>query len=83
MVGMIAPMFGGFLQAGAYTGMDGVHGLSGWRCTLSFCSHGQKLTVILGEISGLFIIDGIITVPIALVGFLIMPGIYQTRLGAS
>ncbi|KAF9074172.1 major facilitator superfamily domain-containing protein, partial [Rhodocollybia butyracea] len=49
----IGPMFSGFLQTAAYDGLNGVHGLSGWKW--------------------LFIIDGIITVPIALLGFLIMP----------
>ncbi|PSR71254.1 hypothetical protein PHLCEN_2v12908 [Hermanssonia centrifuga] len=49
----IGPMFSGFLQTGAYNGLNGVHGLAGWRW--------------------LFIIDGIITIPIALLGFMIMP----------
>ncbi|KAK0205081.1 MFS general substrate transporter [Desarmillaria ectypa] len=49
----IGPMFSGFLQTAAYNGLNGVHGLAGWRW--------------------LFIIDGIITVPIALLGYLIMP----------
>lgn len=49
----IGPMFSGFLQTGAYNGLNGVHGLAGWRW--------------------LFIIDGIITIPIALLGFIIMP----------
>ncbi|KAF5378047.1 hypothetical protein D9757_011514 [Collybiopsis confluens] len=49
----IGPMFSGFLQTAAYNGLNGVHGLSGWKW--------------------LFIVDGIITIPIALLGFLIMP----------
>ncbi|OSX57572.1 hypothetical protein POSPLADRAFT_1185553 [Postia placenta MAD-698-R-SB12] len=49
----LGPMFSGFLQAGAYDGLNGRFGLAGWRW--------------------LFIIDGIITVPIAILGFLIMP----------
>ncbi|KAI0760983.1 MFS general substrate transporter [Trametes elegans] len=49
----LGPMFSGFLQTGAYNGLNGVHGLAGWKW--------------------LFIIDGIITIPIALLGFLIMP----------
>ncbi|KAJ3784988.1 MFS general substrate transporter [Lentinula aff. detonsa] len=49
----IGPMFSGFLQTAAYDGLNGVHGLAGWKW--------------------LFIIDGIITIPIALLGFLIMP----------
>ncbi|KAF8903224.1 MFS general substrate transporter [Mucidula mucida] len=49
----IGPMFSGFLQTGAYNGLNGVHGLAGWKW--------------------LFIIDGVITIPIALLGYLIMP----------
>jgi len=51
--GAVGPMFSGFLQTAAYNGLNGVHGLAGWKW--------------------LFIIDGIITIPIALLGFLIMP----------
>lgn len=47
-------MFGGYLQAAAYTNLNGVNGMSGWRW--------------------LFIIDGCISLPIALVGFVIFPG---------
>ena len=33
-------MFSGFLQAGAYTGLNGVHGLAGWRCISNqSCQH--------------------------------------------
>lgn len=49
----IGPMFSGFLQAGAYAGLNNKGGLAGWRW--------------------LFIIDGIITIPIAILGFIIMP----------
>ncbi|ETW80152.1 major facilitator superfamily, partial [Heterobasidion irregulare TC 32-1] len=54
----VGPMVSGFLQAGAYKGLNGVHRLAGWRW--------------------LFIIDGIITIPIALLGFLIMPDLPTT-----
>ncbi|KAH9885787.1 MFS general substrate transporter [Cubamyces lactineus] len=54
----LGPMFSGFLQTGAYNGLNGVHGLAGWKW--------------------LFIIDGIITIPIALLGFLIMPDLPTT-----
>lgn len=47
-------MISGFLQAGAYNGLNGQYGLPGWKW--------------------LFIIDGVITVPIAILGFFIMPG---------
>ncbi|KAI0819272.1 MFS general substrate transporter [Trametes gibbosa] len=49
----LGPMFSGFLQTGAYNGLNGVHGLAGWKW--------------------LFIIDGVITIPIALLGYIIMP----------
>lgn len=45
---------GGYLQAAAYTNLNGVHGMAGWRW--------------------LFIIDGCISLPIALIGFIIFPG---------
>ncbi|KAL4876804.1 major facilitator superfamily domain-containing protein [Aspergillus karnatakaensis] len=48
-------MFAGYLQAAAYTNLNGVHGLSGWRW--------------------LFIIDAIITLGIAVIGFIIFPDI--------
>ncbi|RPD59697.1 MFS general substrate transporter [Lentinus tigrinus ALCF2SS1-6] len=54
----LGPMFSGFLQTGAYNGLNGVHGLAGWKW--------------------LFIIDGIITIPIALLGFVIMPDLPST-----
>ncbi|KAK9377983.1 major facilitator superfamily domain-containing protein [Kockiozyma suomiensis] len=45
----IASMFSGYIQAGVYSSMNGLGGLSGWRW--------------------LFIIDGIIGIPIALLGY--------------
>ncbi|CZR66881.1 related to transporter protein [Phialocephala subalpina] len=51
----LGTMFSGYLQAAAYTNLNGVGGLSGWRW--------------------LFIIDGIITIPIAFIGFTVFPGI--------
>nr|XP_019013959.1 pantothenate transporter [Kwoniella pini CBS 10737]OCF52740.1 pantothenate transporter [Kwoniella pini CBS 10737] len=53
LAGSIGSMFSGFLQAAAYTQLNGVHGLAGWRW--------------------LFIIDAIITLPIALLGFVFFP----------
>ncbi|EXJ88504.1 hypothetical protein A1O1_05434 [Capronia coronata CBS 617.96] len=55
----LGQMFSGYLQAAAYTNLDGVHGMAGWRW--------------------LFIIDGVITIPIAVLGFLVWPGIPQSR----
>ncbi|KIY50682.1 MFS general substrate transporter [Fistulina hepatica ATCC 64428] len=51
----IGPMFSGFLQTGAYDGLNGVGGLAGWQW--------------------LFIIDGIITIPIGILGFIVMPNL--------
>lgn len=53
LAGSVGTMFSGFLQAAAYTNLDGVHGYAGWRW--------------------LFIIDGIITLPLALAGFIFFP----------
>ncbi|KAL1410518.1 hypothetical protein Q8F55_004531 [Vanrija albida] len=55
LAGSMGQMFSGFLQAAAYTNLNGVHGLAGWRW--------------------LFIIDAIITLPIALFGFFFLPGL--------
>ncbi|KAK9467658.1 major facilitator superfamily domain-containing protein [Lipomyces arxii] len=49
----LANMFSGYIQAGVYTSLNGVHGLAGWRW--------------------LFIIDGIISVPVAAYGFIALP----------
>lgn len=51
----LGTMFAGYLQAAAYTNLNGVHGLSGWRW--------------------LFIVDAIITFPIAFLGFLVFPDV--------
>lgn len=51
--GLAGTMFGGFIQTGIYTNLNGRSGLAGWRW--------------------LFIIDGLITLPIALYGFLLFP----------
>lgn len=57
LAGSIGQLFSGFLQAAAYTNLNGVSGLAGWRW--------------------LFIIDGIITLPLALAGFLFFPNLPQ------
>ncbi|KIX03041.1 uncharacterized protein Z518_06591 [Rhinocladiella mackenziei CBS 650.93] len=51
--GLAGTMFGGFIQTGIYSSMNGLSGLAGWRW--------------------LFIIDGIITLPVAVYGFLLFP----------
>ncbi|KAM5349686.1 hypothetical protein ACJ41O_006191 [Fusarium nematophilum] len=57
LAGSIGGMFSGFLQAAAYTNLNGVHGRAGWRW--------------------LFIIDGIITIPLALAGYIFFPNLPQ------
>lgn len=59
LAGSVGTMFSGFLQAAAYTNLDGVHGYAGWRW--------------------LFIIDGIITLPLALLGFIFFPNDPQDK----
>ncbi|KAB8293781.1 hypothetical protein EYC80_009266 [Monilinia laxa] len=51
--GLAGSMFGGFIQTGIHSSLDGTKGMSGWRW--------------------LFIIDGLITLPIALYGLLLFP----------
>ncbi|KAE8151058.1 major facilitator superfamily domain-containing protein [Aspergillus avenaceus] len=51
--GLAGTMFGGFIQTGIHSSLDGARGLSGWRW--------------------LFIIDGLITIPIALYGLFLFP----------
>ncbi|GKT92093.1 major facilitator superfamily transporter [Colletotrichum tofieldiae] len=51
--GLAGTFFGGFIQTGIHSSMNGLHGLSGWRW--------------------LFIIDGLMTIPVALYGFLCFP----------
>lgn len=53
LAGSIGQMFSGILQSAAYTHLNGVNGLSGWRW--------------------LFIIDAIITLPIAIAGYFFFP----------
>jgi len=49
----LASVFSGYLQAGAYTGLDGVHGKQGWQW--------------------LFIVCGVISLPIAFLGYFFLP----------
>ncbi|KAE9990128.1 hypothetical protein EG327_001816 [Venturia inaequalis] len=57
LAGTVGSMFSGFLQAAAYTNLNGVHGHAGWRW--------------------LFIIDGIITLPLAVLGYVFFPNLPQ------
>ncbi|KXH62541.1 hypothetical protein CNYM01_01752 [Colletotrichum nymphaeae SA-01] len=51
--GLAGGMFGGFLQSGIHSSMNGLHGLPGWKW--------------------LFIISGIITLPVAVYGYFFFP----------
>ncbi|TEA14962.1 Pantothenate transporter liz1 [Colletotrichum sidae] len=51
--GLAGTFFGGFIQTGIHSSMDGLHGLSGWRW--------------------LFVVDGLMTVPVAVYGFVCFP----------
>ncbi|SPO03169.1 related to permease of the major facilitator superfamily [Cephalotrichum gorgonifer] len=55
----LGTMFAGYIQAGAYTNLNGVSGMSGWRW--------------------LFIIDGIITLGIAFIGYVVFPDVPSRR----
>ncbi|OAL50436.1 MFS general substrate transporter [Pyrenochaeta sp. DS3sAY3a] len=54
----LAGMFSGYLQAGAYKGLDGVYGRQGWQW--------------------LFIVCGIISLPIAFLGYFFIPDFPET-----
>lgn len=58
LAGAMGTLFSGFLQAAAYTNLDGVAGHAGWRW--------------------LFIVDGIITLPLAVAGFFFFPNLPQS-----
>ncbi|ODN98049.1 hypothetical protein I350_07691 [Cryptococcus amylolentus CBS 6273] len=51
----LGTLFSSILQAAAYTNLDGVHGIAGWRW--------------------LFIIDAVITLPIAVMGLVFLPAV--------
>jgi len=57
LAGAIGQLFSGFLQAAAYTNLDGVSGRAGWKW--------------------LFVVDGIITLPLAAAGYLFFPNLPQ------
>ncbi|OAG10872.1 pantothenate transporter liz1 [Paraphaeosphaeria sporulosa] len=54
----LASMFSGYIQAGAYSGLDGVRGRQGWQW--------------------LFIVCGVISLPIAFLGYFFIPDFPET-----
>ncbi|KAK9474785.1 major facilitator superfamily domain-containing protein [Dipodascopsis tothii] len=53
LAGYAANMFAGYIQAGIYAGLNGAHGIAGWRW--------------------MFIIDGCIGFPVAILGYISIP----------
>jgi hypothetical protein len=63
------PLFLDIKQA-IYDGLNGARGLAGWQCDV----YVEPVSKHVSEyFSGLFIVDGIITVPIGLLGYFLMP----------
>jgi hypothetical protein len=73
LAGSIGNMFSGFLQAAAYTNLNGVHGREG--CELLSFSYWYCSNQDIGR--WLFIIDGIITLPLAVMGYIFFPNLPQ------
>ncbi|KAI1856555.1 hypothetical protein JX265_011514 [Neoarthrinium moseri] len=74
---LLGTMFAGYLQAAAYTNLNGVNGLSGWRYCNEF--DNWRMEDWHPGIRWLFIIDTIITLGIALFGFTFFPDIPARR----
>ncbi|KJX98360.1 major facilitator superfamily transporter like protein [Zymoseptoria brevis] len=66
----LAQMFSGYLQAGVYKGLNGAHGLPGWKWReyTPFTKSATSTNHI-----PVFIMDGIISLPIACAGFFLIP----------
>lgn len=60
-------MFSGILQAATYKNLEGLHGIAGWRYVLSW---RRELTI-----RWLFIVDAVITLPIAVAGYFLYPSL--------
>lgn len=74
-------MFGGYLQAAAYTNLNGVLGMDGWRwlfIIVSFRLLPFLTTKTVMRNLRFAIQDGCISIPIAIAGFFLFPGIPQS-----
>lgn len=83
----LGSMFSGYLQAAAYKNLNGVHGLAGWQ----WVSTPRDLIPVAPRLKPeltdshpalppqLFIVDGVITLPIAFIGFSVFPGLPTSR----
>ena len=76
----IGAAFGGYMQAAVYAGLNGKLGMAGWYDYISgFLSFGyghQGSTELTSSSRRwVFIIDGVISLPIAIAGFFLFPGL--------
>jgi ACS family pantothenate transporter-like MFS transporter len=72
MSSVLGAMFSGYLMAAVYH-LNGVGGYRGWQWYLSF--HILSGTSAIDCYYRLFIVDGIISLPIALTGFWLLPDV--------
>jgi ACS family pantothenate transporter-like MFS transporter len=89
LAGTVGQLFSGFLQAAAYTNLHGVHGYTGCMCcvptyhpSLGRAGKGEGGNANLSFMRWLagrwlFLIDGIITLPLAVAGYLFFPNLPQ------
>lgn len=87
LAGSVGSMFSGFLQGAAYTNLNGVHGRAGCKYKIfkvTFNRYSsidtviwQYLTLTLRLGRWLFIIDGLITIPLAIAGYFFFPNLPQ------
>jgi MFS transporter, ACS family, pantothenate transporter len=61
-------------RQGIYNSLNGRGGRAGWKCYSGRSLLGSGLIFF----QGLFILDGVISIPIALLGFLVMPDLPST-----
>ena len=61
-------------RQGLYNSLNGSGGLAGWKCYSDRSLSGLRADFF----QGLFILDGVISIPIALLGFLVMPDLPST-----